>query len=71
MREEKRRLLERKGWKFGSVKDFLNLSAEEAAYIELRLKLASGLRERRQRRRLTQVELAHLVNSSQSRVAGP
>ncbi len=69
MREEKRRLLERKGWKFGSVKDFLNLSAEEAAYIELRVKLASGLRERRQRRRLTQVELAHLVNSSQSRVA--
>ncbi len=69
MREEKRRLLARKGWKVGSVKDFLNLSAEEAAYVELRLKLANGLRERRQRRRLTQVELAYLVNSSQSRVA--
>ncbi len=69
MLEEKRRLLARKGWKVGSVKDFLNLSAEEAAYIELRLKLANALRERRQRRRLTQVELARVVNSSQSRVA--
>ncbi len=69
MRKEKRRLLERRGWKVGSVKEFLNLSAEEAAYIELRLKLASSLRERRQRRRLTQVELAQMVNSSQSRVA--
>ncbi len=69
MREEKRRALERKGWKVGSVQDFLRLSAEEAAYVELRLRLASGLRERRQRRRLTQVELARMIKSSQSRVA--
>jgi DNA-binding XRE family transcriptional regulator len=69
MREEKRRLLEQKGWRIGSVGDFLNLPAEEAAYIELRLRLASGLREYRQRRRLTQVGLARMVGSSQSRVA--
>ncbi|MGQ0550863.1 MAG: helix-turn-helix domain-containing protein [Armatimonadota bacterium] len=69
MREEKRKRLERKGWKVGSVKEFLNLSAEEAAYIELKLKLADGLRERRRRRRLSQVELARMVKSSQSRVA--
>ncbi len=69
MREEKRKRLERKGWKVGSVKEFLNLSPEEAAYIELKLKLADGLRERRRRRRLSQVELARMVKSSQSRVA--
>ena len=69
MREEKKRRLEAKGWKVGGTKEFLGLSAEEAAYIELKLKLADGLRERRRRRRLTQVELARRVRSSQSRVA--
>jgi predicted transcriptional regulator len=61
--------LEAKGWKVGSVKDFLNLPPEESAYIELRLKLADGLRERRRRRHLTQMQLARVVKSSQSRVA--
>ena len=69
MREDKRKRLEAKGWKVGGTKEFLELSAEEAAYIELKLKLADGLRERRRRRRLTQVELARRVRSSQSRVA--
>ncbi len=37
-------------------------------YIDLRLKLAEGLRARRIRRRLTQIELAKAVQSSQSRI---
>lgn len=69
MREDKRKRLEAKGWKVGGTKEFLDLSAEEAAYIDLKLKLADGLRARRRRRRLTQVELARRVRSSQSRVA--
>ena len=69
MRDEKRKRLEAKGWKVGGVKEFLNLSPEESAYIELRLKLADGLRERRRRRHLTQVQVARMVRSSQSRVA--
>lgn len=69
IREEKRRRLEGEGWKVGSVKEFLHLSPEEAVYTELKLKLADGLREHRRRRRLTQVELARMVRSSQSRVA--
>jgi DNA-binding XRE family transcriptional regulator len=69
MRDEKRKRLGAKGWKVGSVKDFLNLSPEGSAYIELRLKLADGLREHRRRRHLTQVQLARMVRSSQSRVA--
>ena len=69
MREEKRKRLEAKGWKVGSAAEFLRLSPEEAAYIELRLKLADGLRECRRRRDLTQVQLARMVRSSQSRVA--
>lgn len=69
MREEKRKRLEGKGWKVGGVKEFLNLSPQEVAYIELKLKLADGLRKHRRRRRLTQIELAWRVRSSQSRVA--
>ena len=69
MRAEKRKRLEAKGWKVGSVKDFLGLSDQEAAYIELRLKLARGLKARRHARGLSQIDLAKAVQSSQSRVA--
>ncbi len=69
MREPKRKRLEAKGWKVGSAEEFLQLSAEESAYVELRLRLSDGLRKRRQQQNLTQVELAKLVRSSQSRVA--
>jgi hypothetical protein len=69
MREEKRRRLEANGWKVGSAKEFLRLSDQEAAYIELKLRLAESLRQRRRRRRLTQVGLAKVLRSSQSRVA--
>ncbi len=69
MREEKRKRLVAKGWRIGSPAEFLGLTAEEAAYVELKLKLADGLRKRRRQRRLTQVELARKVRSSQSRIA--
>ena len=69
MRENKRKRLEAKGWRVGTTKEFLDLTREEEAYIELRLKLAEGLKQRRVRRRLTQVDLAKAVQSSQSRVA--
>ena len=69
MREEKKRRLEAKGWKIGSVKEFLRLSDEESAYIEIKIRLAEGLRERRQRDRLSQVDLARMLKSSQSRIA--
>ena len=69
MRDPKRRRLEAKGWKFGNAKEFLRLSAEEAAYIDLKARLAIGLRERRRRRSLTQADLANRLQSSQSRIA--
>jgi ribosome-binding protein aMBF1 (putative translation factor) len=58
-----------KGWRIGTPKDFLGLSDEEEAYVNLRLKLAEGLKARRQARGITQVGLAQAINSSQSRVA--
>lgn len=69
MDKAKRQRLEKKGWKIGSVKEFLALTPEEAAFVELKLVLSESIKERRRRRRLTQAELARLLKSSQSRVA--
>lgn len=43
MREVKRRRLEAKGWKFGTAKDFLGLSDDEATYVELKLRPAHAV----------------------------
>ena len=69
MRKQKKKRLEAKGWKIGTVKEFLGLSNEESAYLELKIKLAAGLRQRRQQKGLSQLELAAKLQSSQSRVA--
>jgi ribosome-binding protein aMBF1 (putative translation factor) len=69
MRMQKQKRLQAKGWKAGTVKQFLGLSNEESAYIELKIKLAAGLRQRRQQKGLSQLDLATKLQSSQSRVA--
>ncbi len=69
MNKGKKAKLAKKGWKTGSVAEFLDLSDEEAAYIEMKLALSEKLRERRRRKRLTQAQLAEAIESSQSRVA--
>ena len=69
MRDTKRKRLEAKGWRLGSTEEFLGLSPEESAFIELKLRLATDLRTHRRQSRLTQSDLAKLVRSSQSRVA--
>ena len=69
MRSSKRARLEKKGWRVGTVQEFLELSPEESAYIEMKLRLSTSLRQRRKRRNLSQVQLAELIESSQSRVA--
>jgi ribosome-binding protein aMBF1 (putative translation factor) len=65
----KRKKLEAKGWKVGTVQEFLGLSAEESALIELKLHLAERVRHRRKSLKLTQTALARRLKSSQSRVA--
>jgi len=69
MLESKRRALTARGWKIGTAQEFLGLSDIEAEYIDLRLRLADGLKRKRLAKGVTQVELASLVRSSQSRVA--
>ena len=69
MQAGKRKKLEASGWKVGGANKFLGLSPEESAYIQMKLMLASSLRERRRNAHLSQVELAGMVKSSQSRIA--
>ena len=69
MKREKKERLERAGWRVGRAAQFLQLDAEEARLIELKLVLAAGVRRFRERRGLTQQALAKRLGSSQSRVA--
>jgi len=69
MQQSKRKALKEKGWKLGTAADFLSLSDEEVAVIELKLALGNALKARRQKKRLTQAALAKAISSSQSRVA--
>jgi hypothetical protein len=69
MDKRTRKRLESAGWKVGGTSEFLGLSEEEAAIVELRVGLADAVRAQRSRRRLTQEQLGRLLGSSQSRVA--
>jgi len=68
MDEAKRKRLEQKGWKVGNVSEFLELTKEETALIEIKLVLSHNLKERRQQL-MTQTELAAKIQSSQPRIA--
>jgi hypothetical protein len=69
MNAAKKKRLEAVGWKETSVKEFLNLSDADMEYIEMKLVLSRRLRELRQEKKLTQVRVAALLKTSQSRLA--
>ncbi|MDF5715731.1 MAG: helix-turn-helix transcriptional regulator [Rhizonema sp. NSF051] len=59
---------EAKGWKVGTVSEFLELTPEEATLVEIKLALSKFLKERRQKL-MTQAQLAEKIHSSQPRIA--
>lgn len=69
MKAAKKRKLQTKGWRLGDAADFLGLSAEERALLELKAELGRKLRHKRIERNWTQSHFAEVVRSSQSRVA--
>ena|SRR3989338_1146659 len=69
MKKEKRKKLEKKGWKVGSAEDFLDLSKEEVEFIRIKFALATHLKTKRLDKNYSQVEFAKQIKSSQSRVA--
>ena len=64
-----RKRLETAGFAIGTAAEFLGMSAEESALVEMRLALSAELRARRTNSALTQAALARRLGSSQSRVA--
>lgn len=50
MKKAKRERSEESGWKVGTAAEFLELTPEESALIEIKLALSRELRERRQKR---------------------
>ncbi|MBC8424446.1 helix-turn-helix transcriptional regulator [bacterium] len=66
---KKRKRLASRGWTVGTAVDFLELSPEEARFIEFKLALSGSLKAERLKQGITQVELSRLIGSSQSRVA--
>ncbi len=69
MKASKQKKLEAAGWKVGSASEFLELSDAEEMLVNMKLALANKIREVRQHRKITQLGLARLIGSSQSRVA--
>ena len=69
MNKKTEKRLREAGWNIGDAADFLELTAEEVAFIEMKLALSRSLRLEREKQGITQVAFAKLVGSSQSRVA--
>ena len=69
MDRRKQRRLQVQGWRIGSAADFLGLSVEEAALVEMKVRLSRAVKARRTALKLTQTALATRLGSSQSRVA--
>ena len=69
MNPAKRQRLQKLGYRVTDAQEFLRLSDQEMALIDLKIALIQKLRDVRKRRMLSQKQLAVLLGSSQPRVA--
>ena len=69
MRKAVRQRLEKAGYRITDAKEFLKLSNEEIAVIDLKISLVKTLKEVRKASGVTQKQLARMIHSSQSRIA--
>ena len=69
MKTDKLAHLQADGWKVGSAEDFLQLSDEEAQLVALKFSLISAVKKSRIKHKLSQIDLAQRMKSSQSRIA--
>ncbi|MBE0477252.1 MAG: helix-turn-helix domain-containing protein [Coriobacteriia bacterium] len=67
MDKTKRSRVEAAGWRVGTTTEFLQLTPEEAAFVELKLALAHYLRDLRVQHGWTRAQVARRLGSSQSR----
>lgn len=68
MQTKDRKRLTARGWRVGTVAEFLQLTPEESQLIEIKLSLGRELKQRRGTK-MTQAELARRIGSSQPRIA--
>ena len=69
MKTVKRVKLEAQCWRVGLGAEFLGLTPEEAALVEIKAALSRSLRARRTKQGKSQTAVARQLKSSQSRVA--
>ena len=69
MESAKKRKLEAAGWQIGDATDFLGLTQAESELVEIKLRLAAAVQQRRTDAGLTQAQLAKRLGTSQPRVA--
>lgn len=66
---KKQARLREMGGRVTRVEDWLDLTPEEVAYLDMKIRLAEAVRARRRGRRLSQEEAAELLGTSQGRVS--
>jgi ribosome-binding protein aMBF1 (putative translation factor) len=66
---ERRKRVKKAGFRLLTVQEFLGLTDEESALIEMRLSLAQSLREHREKLGISHADLARRVGSTAARVA--
>ena len=69
MDPKKRKKLEGKGWTVGSAQDLLGLSDEEMQIVEMKAALIAAVRTCRERKGITQTDLAKKIGSSVARIS--
>lgn len=69
MNNSKIERLKAQGWEVGNASDFLGLSNEERAFIDLKIALTKRLKELRISQNISQESLAKKIKSSQSRIS--
>lgn len=70
MDKDRERKLREAGLEIGDYGDFLGLTHEDRAFVEIRLALVRAVRERRRKElKISQAAFAKRIGSSQSRVA--
>jgi len=69
MKAGKLERLRASGWTVGGADDFLQLSDEERRLVDIKVSLISAVKKSRLKRKLSQVDLAQRMGSSQSRIA--
>ena len=69
MDADKKKKLESAGFVVGDAQQFLNLSDEEMAFVEIKRSLSRSFLKARKSQKLTQIQVAEILGTSQSRVA--